>query len=275
MSHSEPDWGKPSRIGQKDEIEVSISAQLWVSPRLTAENRQIQGDRILDYSEPLWEVPCRSEPKARGLPKHGDAAASSMVRVVRTVPCASRRPNPEKAPRECWCSRPEIRGRGVYHQCGSVKRRRYSLRSDSPRNGRAGRRKWGQGRAFGSAPSLLGMPTSRGQPCLPHLRRRRPPCFLESVVWLRARGEAPRPRWVTPVLLRTGAQACPLDGRWRRFGPTEHPGRRPGGRGLWSLPPSARTGSSPSSWAPARGLRTLARRPGTAAAGPRPGRPGS
>ena len=36
MSHSEPDWGKPSRIGQKDEIEVSISAQLWVSPSRTA-----------------------------------------------------------------------------------------------------------------------------------------------------------------------------------------------------------------------------------------------
>ena len=155
-------------------MEVSISAQLWVSPCRTAENQQIQGYRTLGCSEPLWEVPCRSEPKARGLPKDGDAirpwspsfppscpregtgggcglsgglhphppasggrplparerwtsaplspngglascprpehrdtAGSSTLRVVGTVPCASRRPNPEKEGAERVLAQPD------------------------------------------------------------------------------------------------------------------------------------------------------------------------
>jgi len=65
--------------------------------------------------------------------------------------------------------RVDVPGRLVYHPGGSAKRRRCPLTSESPGNSPAGRRKWGQGRAFGSPPSLRGVHTSRGRSCLLHL----------------------------------------------------------------------------------------------------------
>ena len=92
MSDSEPDWGKRPRISQKDEIEVSDSARLWVSVRRTAENRQIHGPGMLDCSKRIWKDSFHSEPSVR----LGQAEAMFAEEQLATVRQAPRAPSRSK-----------------------------------------------------------------------------------------------------------------------------------------------------------------------------------